>query len=114
MLLRYKDRGGSADRRRTLYLVMRYLGLDAERWDRQPLWVQRIYREGLEYERPWDNKPSPDPESWWSPLAGIWDTFGEIEERPIEQKEPQEPRIPDISAAGFGLNVKKMKIKPQE
>lgn len=96
-------------------MVMRYLGIDAEKWDRLPLWVQRIYREGLEYERPWDEKPDRNPQSWWSPLDEIWSTFGELEKQPseAEQTEPkhsQKRKLPDIKSAGVPLKIKKGKV----
>ena len=68
-------------------MVARFLHMDAETWDRQPYWAQRIYLEGLEIERPWTIKLSENPQEWWSPLDKSWENFGEIE--PLNN-EPQD------------------------
>lgn len=52
----------------TYYLARRFLGLFPWEWDRLPHWTQRIYREGLEYERPWVTLPMMDK---------TWDPFDE-------------------------------------
>lgn len=93
--------------------------MDAETWDRQPLWAQMLYREGLEIERPWDIKPSLDPQSWWTPLADRWDDFGDLDARIDKQKEEEKPsdtrpkaeKLPDITTAGRGLKIVKGKGK---
>lgn len=88
--------------------------MDAATWDRQPFWAQRIYMEGLSIERPWDHKPSPDPNSWWSPFGNSWESFGELDisegEVPKEKDESDEkvkdtPRVksgglPDVTTYG--------------
>lgn len=83
--------------------------MDAKTWDSQPFWAQRIYREGLEWERPWDVKPSSDPRTWWTPLATVWENFGDIERKADGEDRPVREQKPDITAAGFKLNVKKGK-----
>lgn len=87
--------------------------MDAETWDRQPFWAQRIYMEGLFAERPWDIKPSPDPKTWWSPLSPIWDNFGQLDITDSEQtldedKDVKSQGLPDVTA--FGAPVTKIRI----
>lgn len=57
-------------------MAARFLGMDAQTWDRQPYWAQRIYAEGLHLERPWQVRLNINPETWWSPLDPAWDEFG--------------------------------------
>lgn len=99
--------------------------MDAQTWDRQPFWAQRIYMEGLSIERPWDNKPSPDTETWWSSFGPSWETFGELnldEGEPPEDKQELDtevkdtPRVklnglPDVTS--FGAPVTRIK-RPKE
>lgn len=56
--------------------------MDAQTWDSQPYWAQRIYLEGLFIEEPWKIQLTPDPETWWSPLDSVWDSFGELDLTP--------------------------------
>lgn len=51
--------------------------MDAETWDRQPYWAQRIYAEGLLTEKPWETKID-DSGTWTSGLNSAWDNFGEL------------------------------------
>jgi len=52
----------------TYYLARRFLNLYPWEWNRLPYWLQRIYREGLEFERPWVVYPM---------LERPWDPFDE-------------------------------------
>lgn len=108
-------------------MVARYLYMDAATWDRQPFWAQRIYMEGLSIERPWDHKPSPDSNSWWSPFGDSWESFGELdinEVKPPEYKNESNREVevedtlrvklsglPDVTS--YGMPVTKIRL-PKE
>lgn len=64
----------------TLYLAARFLGMDAQTWDSQPYWAQKVYIEGLYTERPWQTKLDSDPATWFSTLDSKIndDTFAEL------------------------------------
>lgn len=91
------------------------MNIDAQEWDRLPVWVQRIYREGLEYERPWEHKPDRDPASWWTPLSEVWDSFGDLEELPEDTEDEmpapiQRVSAPDIASSGLKLKISRQKL----
>lgn len=105
-------------------MVARFLGMDAETWDRQPYWAQRIYVEGLQLERPWQTKLDINPETWWSPLDASWETFGELDIEDVKEIPPneydeiqeEEPRVrleglP--SAESFGAPITKITLPPE-
>lgn len=61
--------------------------MDAQTWDSQPYWAQRVYTEGLYTERPWQTKLDSDPATWFSTLDLQWETFGELKNATIDQQE---------------------------
>jgi hypothetical protein len=52
--------------------------MDAETWDSQPYWAQRIYAEGLLTEKPWEIQMDESGQPY-SPLNTAWDSFGDLD-----------------------------------
>lgn len=61
--------------------------MDAQTWDSQPYWAQRVYIEGLYTERPWQTKLDADSATWFSSLDLQWETFGELKNVTIDQQQ---------------------------
>lgn len=65
--------------------------MDAQTWDSQPYWAQRVYIEGLYIERPWQTRFEINPETfqitWSSSLDSQWETFGELKNVTIDQQQ---------------------------
>lgn len=65
--------------------------MDAQAWDSQPYWAQRVYMEGLYTERPWQTRFEINPETfqitWSSSLDLQWETFGELKNVTIDQQQ---------------------------
>lgn len=98
--------------------------MDAQTWDRQPYWAQRIYVEGLLTEKPWETKLDMDSGDSWSPLNSEWETFGDLpldldadtaEQSPDEQldttNEEQWNKLPGPEA--FGAHIRYANTNPK-